>query len=234
MASEYLKWKYRNELPDDGNQDNGRTWKNWFYYHKWYLLAGIIVTAMLGSLFSAVFGIGKTKPDLELAAAVSEPLSEETLTFIEEQFGQLAGDFNNDGKTVVKVHYYLLNAPDHTPVSEQEARMYYASEIQLAGDLEECDSFLFLMDDPNRFQRSFQILSLKDGSEPAEYTDASGCTVRLSDVTVFEDVPFAQNLFLARRRFPKAKTVHSLEECEALWNRIVQSGYSLTITKGGL
>jgi hypothetical protein len=222
MASEYLKWKYRNEQPEEKHGDTGRNWKNWFHYHKWFLLAGVIVLGMLGSLFSAMFGIGKTKPDLEVAAAVSVLLSDEDLHSMEEQFAHLAGDYNHDGKTVVRVHYYRLNTPDHTPENDDEARIYYASEIQLAGDLEECDSFLFLMDDPDRFQRTFQILSLRDGSEPEEYTDASGCTVHLSEIEGFSEIPAAENLYLARRRFPKTQTVKHLSECETMWKSITE------------
>ena len=42
MASEYLKWKYRDVGPEQAVELTPRQKRaNWWYYHKWYVLLGL-------------------------------------------------------------------------------------------------------------------------------------------------------------------------------------------------
>lgn len=50
MASEYLKWKYRDVRPDVlVAMTPAKRRKNWWHYHKWQVLLG---AALLASLIS--------------------------------------------------------------------------------------------------------------------------------------------------------------------------------------
>ena len=43
MASEYLKWKYRDVKPDEPIRLTRKEKAlNWWHYHKWYVLLGIL------------------------------------------------------------------------------------------------------------------------------------------------------------------------------------------------
>ena len=44
MASEYLKWKYRDVKPDAPLVLTPKEKRaNWWHYHKWTLLSGVVV-----------------------------------------------------------------------------------------------------------------------------------------------------------------------------------------------
>ena len=48
---------------------------------------------------------------------------------------------------------------------------YYrqASEISLIGDINDCESYFFLLDNPSDFQKKFQVLAMPDGSCPSAF-----------------------------------------------------------------
>ena len=44
MASEYLKWKYRDIKPDQPVEHTKKQKAaNWWHYHRWWLLAGVVL-----------------------------------------------------------------------------------------------------------------------------------------------------------------------------------------------
>ena len=51
MASEYLKWKYRDVKPRETKElTPAEKRKNWWHYHKWHILTGVVLAAALASL----------------------------------------------------------------------------------------------------------------------------------------------------------------------------------------
>ena len=60
MASEYLKWKYRDVKPDAPAQYTKRQRAaNWWHYHRWWLLAGaaLLVALAFGGLTFLLFRV---------------------------------------------------------------------------------------------------------------------------------------------------------------------------------
>ena len=76
-----------------------------------------------------------------------------------------AGDFNGDGRVVVRLHQYT----DRTDVPAED-QLYYqtASDIELIGDISDCESYFFLTDDPQKLQRDYQIFAGPDGNPPSD------------------------------------------------------------------
>lgn len=190
MASEYLKWKYKDVQPDQPVElTKKQRRRNWWHYHKWHVILGAAAVCILGSLVWQT--VTQVRPDYQIAYAASVPLSEEEAAAWEERFLALGVDCNGDGKIVVQIHQYLT-----LPDSEQ-AMYNYASNVKLMADLDACESCFFLLEDPEGFQESYEVLR--------------------------EDwFPVDNGLYLARRTFWEERIPKNLEDCDRLWDRLIK------------
>ena len=76
MASEYLKWKYRDVRPDaPAERTKKQRRQNWWHYHKWHIGVGIAAVAIAGNL--AWHALTQVHPDYQIAYVGAYPLSEE-------------------------------------------------------------------------------------------------------------------------------------------------------------
>ena len=192
--------------------------KNWWYYHKWYVICGAVFIWILGDVIVSALGLREKKPDLQIAYVGSTPLPEDTVAALEQGFAQLAGDFNQDGEALVRVNQFITAGPEQTP---DEAFTSYGSEVKLMGDISACESYFFLTDDPKTLQRNFQILANPDGSCPDEEDySAEGKTVLWSECPALPEMDPGFDLSLGRRCFYSDKAVDSLSQCDELWNTI--------------
>ena len=145
MASEYLKWKYRDvkpEAPVELTQEERR--KNWWHYHKWYVAGALVLAGFCASLLWAVLGFGRIKPDYQVAYVGGNALPDDTAAAIENAFAAFGEDLNGDGKVVVRLRQYTI--------SEDDPQVAASIEVTLVGDLLECESYFFLLDAPVWFQ----------------------------------------------------------------------------------
>ena len=223
MASEYLKWKYRDVKPGEKAApltDRERR-ANWWYYHKWYVLFGLIALAGLGIFLWKVLGIGVTEPDYQIAYVGRELLPDDAVSALEDALAGLGSDCNGDGRTVVQLNQYASGgelSPDYA----------YASYTRLMVDLENCDSYFFLLDDPESFQRDYQILRLLDGTLPSDPARPDGALcLRWADCPALRALDLGaygqallDGLYIARRGFWTEKTVSFPSECDRLWETI--------------
>lgn len=140
-------------------------WKNWWYYYKWYVICGIILLGIIVDVVGSHLGLWTKAPDLQIAYVGRTQLPADTTKALERAFASLASDFNGDGEIIVRVNQYT----DGIEGADPETSYYeYASEISLIGDISNCESYFFLMDDPEGFQREFQLLACPDGSCPGD------------------------------------------------------------------
>lgn len=222
---------------------NKKAAKNWWYYHKWYVVCGVILLGIVVHLICRAVGIGQTKPDFQIAYVGRTPLPADAVSSLEHAFASIGSDFNNDGKVTVTLHQYITtgDSPNSDAVYE------YGSEIALIGDINDCESYFFLMDDPDAFQRGFHVLALPDGGCPDELdftTDDK--TILWRDCSLLSDMELGSyssvilgqettgsiqelmaDLYIGRRCFYTDKTVAYRRQCDDVWNLLSQNNILL-------
>lgn len=214
-----------------------KKWKNWWYYYKWYVICGIILFSITGSLVGRALGFGVKTPDFQIAYIGETLLPQETVTALEQAFAAIASDFNGDGEIIVQINQYIDGAQQSS--TDAEAAYYeYASEISLIGDISKCESYFFLIDSPDQFQKEFQLLALASGNCPdsADYSTTdkvipwNSCplltemnlgtysTVILGKTISGNSQELLSNFYLGRRCFFTDKQTDNANKCSELWN----------------
>ena len=199
--------------------------KNWWYYHKWYVIIGIILLGVAIDLICSALGLFTKCPDLQIAYVGKVPLPQDTVSALQQAFTALSGDYNHDGEIIVRINQYIS---DSKTTDVDLAYYQYASEITLIGDISDCESYFFLLEDPQDFQRQYQLLALPDGSCPDESDYSvddkiipwSDCLL-LSEMDL--DTELFANLSLGRRCFFTDDVSDNLPECSALWDTLYSS-----------
>lgn len=188
MASEYLKWKYRDVKPEKAVElTKQQRRRNWWHYHKWHvLIGGVLVLIAADWAWSA---LTQVHPDYQIAYVGTAPLDQEDAAAWEARLSAQGSDCNGDGNVVVQLNQYL---------TVQEDTMYTAAaNVKLLADLDARESYFFLLEDPEQFQADYEILK--------------------------EDwFPVENGLYLARREFWEDRTAEHMEECDALWARLLK------------
>lgn len=212
--------------------------KNWWYYHKWYVICGIILLGIAGSLIGNALGFWHKAPDFQIAYVGKAELPQDTVSALEQAFASLGEDFNGDGEVIVRVNQYISGNQN----ADAETAYYeYASELTLIGDISDCESYFFLMDNPEHFQRNFQLLASPDGSCPDE-TDYSAedkvvlwaqcdalsqmdlgfySTVILGEEITGSNQELLSGLYIGRRCFYTDKLTDHAESCSNLWDSLM-------------
>lgn len=190
MASEYLKWKYRDVQPDAPvERTKKQRRQNWWHYHKWHVGIGVLAAAIAGNLAWHI--LTQVHPDYQIAYMGAYPLSEEEAAAWEDRLSALGTDRNGDGRVVVRLNQYPTGG------NGDDLMYVAASNVKLMADLDACESYFFLLEDPEKFQSDYEILE--------------------------EDwFPVENGLYLARREFWEDRTAEHMEECDALWERLVE------------
>lgn len=212
--------------------------KNWWYYHKWYVICGVALLFILGDIVWHALGIGQKKPDFQIAYIGETALPDDTVAALEQLFGELGGDFNGDGETNVQVNQYVMSFRDANPGASSAG---YASEVLLMADISVCDSYFFLTDDPDNLQKACQIFANPDGSCPDDSDDSpEGKVILWTDCGALADrdlgsytatiagiemtgdnLELLSGLSLGRRYFSPGKEIDCISQCDELWNRLI-------------
>ena len=189
MASEYLKWKYRDVKPDEVVELTPRQKRAiWWYYHKGHVCLGVGLLALGGYLGARVLGVGQVRPDYQVAYVGSAALPEDTVAALETALADLGTDCNGDGQVAVQLNQYVMGD------SSGEGAVYaYAGSTKLMADLDACESYFFLLEDPEAFQANYQVLRRLDGSLPEETDqDYESCCLSWSGCPVLRELPLGE------------------------------------------
>ncbi len=235
MASEYLKKKYKDVKPDEKRElTPAEKRKNWWYYHKWHVVIGIVLVCIpVSILWNALHQV---RPDYQIAYIGSNALPDDTAAAMEAGFAALGEDLNGDGRVVARLSQYSFAA------SGLGAETIMSSSVRLMADLTECESYFFLLEDPEGFQQNYGTLRRLDGSLPEEGAGASveetcllwsQCPVLagmelgeykyalMGGMASGDSGELASGLYIGRRGFWTDKTSAYPEGCDALWEKIV-------------
>ncbi|MCM1385911.1 MAG: hypothetical protein NC231_01175 [Bacillus sp. (in: Bacteria)] len=219
--------------------------KNWWHYYKWYVVCGIIMLLIVCNIVSTSLGLFDKSPDFQVAYIGTFELPADTVSALEKAFTSIADDFNGDGEIIVKINQYTTASEE--PLSDV-GYAAYTSEVALIGDIETCESYFFLMENPESIQKQYQILAAPDGSCPDENDDSVTDKVILwSDSPILPTVELGaysvdilgqtatgdnqellSNLFIGRRCFYNENITDNAEECSNLWNVIVYGSAPLS------
>lgn len=212
--------------------------KNWWHYYKWYLICGILLLLICADLAGKAFGWFTKSPDVQIAYVGESPLPDDTVTALEREFASLAEDYNNDGSILVRVNQFVSGSPEDSTADAASYRQ--AAMLKLMGDINDCESYFFLMEDADTVQKEFQVLAMPDGSCPAN-TDFStegkvfpweSCslltglelgsytTVLLGQETSGSSQELLANLSLGRRCFYDERHTDYADECSQLWDTL--------------
>ncbi len=113
-------------------------------------------------------------------------------------------------------------------------------------DIMERESYFFLLEDPEQFQKAYRSLCRLDGTLPAEGDySAEGTYLAWDDCPVLADLELGgfsyplmggtasgsssellSRLYIARRGFWTEESVPHPEGCEALWEKITEGAIS--------
>lgn len=233
--------KENTENPDaSGLSDKPKSWKNWWYYYKWHVICGIVLLGIIIDVVGSYLGLWTKTPDFQIAYVGKTQLPDDTVSALEQAFTSLASDFNGDGKIIVKVNQYVNN----TGSADPDVFYYeYASEITLIGDISDCASYFFLMDDPDQFQRDYQLLACPDGSCPddtdystenkvilwadcpllAEMELGDYSTTILGEEITGNNQELLSGLFFGRRCFYTDDITKHADKCNDLWDTFYNS-----------
>lgn len=245
MAGEYYRWKARNEKPkEEAAPLTGRKKiLNWLFYHRIHLIAGCAVLFISLDVVLSALGVGKTFPDYQIAYAGTYRLPDDTAGRLEEALASFGEDCNGDGKVVVALHQYIKDTTESEGAA-QNASYNAASEASMLADMEDCESYFFLLEDPDRFQRDYQVLARLDGTLPGEYETEGPWAVAWKDAPLLRSLDLGSyeesvgnqtvtgkgsellsGLYLARRGFWTDKTCDHKKACDALWTVLTEGAY---------
>ncbi|MCR5229989.1 MAG: hypothetical protein K6D03_07665 [Solobacterium sp.] len=227
MASEYLKWKYRDVKHREKRElTKEEKRRNWWAYNK-YIVAGAVIAVILGADLIRTMAGFKTEPaDIQIACATEKQLPEHAAEALSEAFSAYASDYDGNGKVNVQINLYSMSDDSST----QEQMYYaYASQVTLVSDLETCGSYIFLLDDPETFQRMYEVLSHTDGTLPENGSDWKQSVYAWKDIPALSSMDFSawglsqkdfENLYIARRGFWTEKTTANPEQCGLFWDTV--------------
>lgn len=229
MASEYLKWKYRDVKPDEPPPPLTRKERlaNWFYYYKWWIVVWAVLLYIIGSILWNALGIGRTKPDYIFAYIGSNELPEACAASLETELASLGKDVNGDGRVTVELRQYTTN---HSGDIETAMYYNYAADVVLLADITNAESYFFLVEDAASLQNAYQILAQADGTPPedGDYSAEdkvflwSNCPV-LSGLAVDQDP--LKGLYLGRRCFYDEEQAENRDADADLWEAITEGAH---------
>lgn len=219
MAGEYFRWLARDEKPREKRELTPKEkWKNWWDYHKWHVVIAIVAVLFLASFVSDYMEARMDQPDYQIAYVCSDSyLSEDAVAALENALAEMGEDLNGDGQVLIRVNQYPVNAE----------LVGYTGQVQLAMDLAEYQSFIFLMMDPEFLHRESAALAYPDGTIPedgAEYSQAmcyswSSCPV-LRSLDLGEYAQQFSGLYVGRRACKNEQDCKNYAENAAFWQKL--------------
>lgn len=225
MASEYLLKNAREQVPPEAKKEltPAEKRRNWWHYHKWWVVAGVVLVWIVGSMLWNVLGIGKVKPDYIFAYVGQTSLPEDIASALEAGLAELGEDVNGDGTVRVELRQYTMpNSAD----AETAYYYNYAADTQFLADVTKGESYFFLTDDPEGVQRAYQLFANADGTPPDERDyEAADKVFAWADCPVLAGLDMDQTalsgLYLGRRCF-YGKAAMGRETDDAFWQIITK------------
>lgn len=168
MARDRYLWN----AGDDSIHSSGETapqspkgkWENFWYYHKFHLLVGLVLLALIAGFVYEL--TTKVEPDYQIGILTETKFSDNAASILEKKIAKYGVDRNGDGRVVVRVNSYMIVMGENKPVSDPNLQM--ASVAKFLSDLEMGESIIFLTDNASfeSHQKTRQMFSNLNGTVP--------------------------------------------------------------------
>lgn len=150
------------EMPDLTPQQRR---DNWWRYHWLYVLAGVLaVLTAAGIAWERFF---RAEYDCGAALVTRYAVTQEELSALKTALEAAAEDSNSDGRVQVSVNDIQIDYTA-TDLDDASIRQMTTNVDKLHADFYTGQSGVFILDDPENFQRNHAALRYLDGSEPTE------------------------------------------------------------------
>ncbi len=204
---------------------NKEKFLNFMHYYKWWILLGIVIIVILGQIIWNALGIGVTKPDYSIACISGYGLTEEAKNRLETEFAKFGEDLNGDGTVKVTINTYVTGAPE-----DPDSQIYYsyAGDVLIQADIIDNVSCFFLMEDPEKVQRQYQILADENGNLPDDDDySAEGRAFLWSSVPALDNMDLpdeikvqVKDLSLGRRGYYDVSEIEYIEQYGIMWEKL--------------
>lgn len=143
---------------------------NWWHYHWVAVVIGVAAVFFGGWIIKDT--VFQTRPDVQIAYVGTHELPVDTVNALQNALTPFCQDENGDGKVVVQVATYNVDFD----VENESTDAYYqmAGVTRLNGDLSSgSKTCIFLLEDPENFEKMTGALRYLDGTTPEDQDDAA-------------------------------------------------------------
>lgn len=248
---------YTNKEPEH-NYTKAEKAGNWWHYHKWQVVIVLAVLAVLAAIVKDTFF--RTKPDYQIGYVGVQELPQDTAEALTTALESFCDDRNGDGQVVVQLNQYAIDlATASTPQTAEtadaslddstDAYTRMAVLTRLSGDISGTDgSYIFLLEDPDSFQKNTGALRYLDGTVPEDTESATDwqnmvyrwtdCPVlagldlgtytgyTLMDDTTGNNQDVLSKLYIGCRGTWTDKTAQAYAEDDQLWQTLTEGAVS--------
>lgn len=141
-----------------------RSFSHWFSYH-WRAVVCVVLLVLVGVYFR--FLPQEQDPDYVICWVGQQLLSEQQEQSLTQQVQAAGTDVNGDGEIIVRIDQYAITFGDDNMEDDALADSY-TYLTKLLNSIQTTSYRLYLMDDPEGFQRVTGILQYLDGTIPSE------------------------------------------------------------------
>lgn len=150
---------------EDPNLTSKQRRDNWWRYHWLYVLAGVLaVTAVAGVVWERVT---RQRYDCSVALVTKYAASPSEIASIQTALEAVCPDLDGDGQVHVAVNAIQIDYTS-TRMDDAAIQVMTANVDKLNSDFYTRQSGIFLLDDPENFQKAHGALAYLDGSTPPE------------------------------------------------------------------
>ena len=219
---------------------------NWWHYH-WMAVVVVVLVVVFGVwiIKDTVF---QTRPDVQVAYVGTSDLPTDTVTALQDALTPFCSDLNGDGKVVVQVDSYTV---DFDAANESTDAYYQMAGVtRLSAELSSGGkTYIFLLEDPEGFEKSTGVLQYLDGTvdddpETADpdwremvyrWTDCPVLTglelgsydgYTLMDDATGTNQSVLEHLYVGRRGVWDEEQAENYAHCAALWDALTAGAVS--------
>ena len=144
--------------------------QNWWHYHWVAVVIGVAAVFFGGWIIKDT--VFQTRPDVQIAYVGTHELPVDTVNALQNALTPFCQDENGDGKVVVQVATYNVDFDAENESTDAYYQM--AGMTRLNGDLSSgSKTCIFLLEDPENFEKMTGALRYLDGTTPENQDDAA-------------------------------------------------------------